>query len=410
MPPNRKVDSAPMKRVLFFDSWSKGSTFTDPVAKTLGREVELYYLHANSLFGLQSDPDFDTTLYQERELQGYGYSILEAIRDIDPDVVVFISVHGLIHRWANFVCQSLNINSLFFMHGVRGSVPSEPALSYLVKNFVKKIGRAALYTRQYMYFVSDFRSTQKSNLPVKVGSLIDLFRDWAEMIFNNLKHRDNPANKSLFAYHTICVNDETDFEYFSSCYGIVDTKMVVSGNVLARDIAIEAREVSVDRDRIVYYSQPLISAKLISREQALSVIANIADKVMAITGKMMVVRLHPRDDFNRREIEDIYSVEVSSESSVFDVARTRLAIGHFSAILLSCKDLEIPIISLVLDTFPNVPSIQNSSRSQVISIENEDWISILSQVLKTVPKESKAPLPALLSSAEIVANEIRELW
>ena len=47
------------------------------------------------------------------DLKVFDYSFCRAFEDLKPDRVVFVSMHGLFHRWANLCAEKYSIRSVF---------------------------------------------------------------------------------------------------------------------------------------------------------------------------------------------------------------------------------------------------------------------------------------------------------
>lgn len=387
-------------KILFVDTWSKGTFFTNPVVEYIDKMNSIYFLHANSLYNYNPEQNSFNDSYKFYDINNYGNSLFNAIQDIKPDVVVFISIHGLFHRWANIICSSLGIKTLFFMHGVRG-LPQKPTYLKSPKVFLSKFARVFSYTKQYYFMTRDLIRSKNFK--------ILFILDWFELIFRNYKYTYNPTNKVFFNYDKICLNDSSDMKFMSTSYGISPSNMIVSGNVSARQIAYQSIDIKINQQRVVFYSQPIVLLSMLSKQVIKNSLLRIAKSVMKETNLPMVLRLHPRDDFCLEDFSEYSFIEVSNEEVAVDMARTRLAIGYFSAILLSCIDLKIPLLSISVESFPRIPVIENYSLNQKVILNKEDWEMNVNAFLIGHSKTNRKLAKEILPSSKIIADEIEKL-
>lgn len=394
------VETTNCKKVLFIDTWSKGTFFTNSVANLLISEYELFFLHADKIYSYDSPEILACDQYVFFDVDDFNNSILKAIDYIKPDIVVFISMHGLFHRWANRVCSLSGIKTIFFMHGVRG-MPSKNAAKLNIFSLFSKFSRAILYTKQFFYMIMDIKKLE----PLR----FKLVKDWLELIFNNHRYTYSPSNKSYFNFDVVCLNDGSDVEFFSDKYGISPDVAIVTGNVSARSIALKSCENDLEATRVVFYSQPVVNAKMMEREAAFDLIIKVAEIVHKVTGDKMLLRLHPRDDFDAAVFSNIACLEVSENEAAVDIAITKVAIGYFSALLISAIDLGIPMVTIKNKNMPTIPCIDNYHQNTIITVESDMWET---QLLEAVTTKYDAYLKKennLVSTSKLIADQIRKL-
>ncbi len=400
-----------MSRVLFVDTWSHGRFFTDEVAKEMTKYSEIYFLHADKFYEIEDAYSGDFTTLVECDLVSYGMSFNKALTTIGPDVVIFISMHGIFHRWVNQICQLKGIKTLFFMHGVR-FVRNEGQAITQSKSFFSKIVRAWFYLKHWYYLFKDLvfiKNTPRFTL-VKFSIL---FKSFFEMFLDNQQFSDCPKYKWGLIYDVICVNTKYDYDYFKKFVGIENIKkLVISGHLTSRRAAINSLQLEKqERNTILFISQPLVSAGYISMADYLEVLLFIKEQIDRESNSTFVVRPHPRDD-----AEFIESLKSNNfELSVFtefsdDLARAKMVIGFNSSALLGCMDVGLPVGVVSYGCIPLLDALKNYENSFEIDFthKNNDLNCRLGSWLReSVNRNSSLVTPK--PSEKIIGNEILSL-
>ncbi|MDX4058871.1 hypothetical protein Q6A77_09360, partial [Aliarcobacter skirrowii] len=331
------------KNIVFIDTWTVGANFVFNVATKFKNE-NLIYIHFNSEYNNRGQKEnVDLNIFDKViDISSYNNSIYETLLDVKPDVVIFISIHGHFHRWANIISTSMGYKNVFFMHGIRSNQPKKKfKMPFTAK--LKKINRIIFYVKQYYLFLLDLKKSNKV-----INSKI-LLLDFLEMLFKNKCYTNTPKYNIGFNYDLAFVNTESDINYFKKNYFLneEEIRFLISGNVVSRQNAIKSQTILNLSDTIVFFSQPLISAGYMSREEYLKILFNI-NKIMIENNYNFVVRLHPRDDISTNELIQ-NNIKISDKEFYEDAARTSVAISFNSASLLTFNDLKKPIITLLDD-------------------------------------------------------------
>ena len=358
-----------MKRVLFIDNWSQGKRFVEPVVKEFqSNNYYCYYLHADSYYlnktfkNLEKITDLS---YEDHDISEYEDSLYLALRKIKPNVIIFISIHGIFQRWANFIAEVLEIPCCFFMHGIR--IPSPRKMSN--RSFFYIIKRALFYHGQFFLFCKDLLR-MRGVAPRMTSSLL---RFYVELIFHNHRFTNSPKNNMGLNYRLMFVNSRKDIDYFRSNYPLSSTtEFIISGNVSALEPAIRSFNIECSKDYILFVSQP----GLLDYDDYFRTIV-FFNKLFKGTEFRFLFRPHPRDDKNFVAQLQNDDVLISSDSSDIDFARSCAAIGINSAMLLGFIYLGMPIIQISDGVNPELCSMFEYKRSIYYNLnatENQESI------------------------------------
>lgn len=343
-----------MKKILFIDNWSQGKRFFSPVVNEFSKHNYIcIYLHADSYYLNNKfknvKPTIDTT-YEDHDIHEFSSSLLRAFVKIKPDIIVFISIHGIFHRWANFVANYLNIPCFFFMHGIRLSSPRKTTK----KNFLYKLDRANFYNKQFILFIKDYFKINGFNF----STFNFTFKYYKEFIFDNYNYTNKPSISLGFNYKIMFVNIMNDVNYFKNNYPLSpDTNFVISGNVSALESAIKSLDYNLKKDCVLFVSQPGI-VEINKYVKFILLLKTMFDD----TEFNFIFRPHPRDSVELlSEIEE-NKITISYESDVFDYARSCAAIGINSAMLIGFMFLRTPIFQISDNSNPEISSMFNYTR------------------------------------------------
>lgn len=329
-----------MKKILFIDNWSQGKNFILPVLRKFQENnYECVFLHADSSYLNQTfknlKPVIDSS-YTDYDISSYDNSMVKALRAIKPDAIIFISIHGVFHRWGNHIANTLNIPCFFFMHGIRISNP--PRINRNSKK-VYYLKRALFYTKQFRFFAKDIVKIQG----VDKVTLKFLFYYYREFIFQNYQYTNRPKINVGFNYRIMFVNMENDIEYFKNNYPISErTNFIISGNVSSVEPAIRSLNYDTKKEYITFISQP----GLIEESEYINLINYFAN-IFKFSESKFIFRPHPRDNETLLNSLLENKIEISQEKSAVDFARSIAAIGINSAMLLGFMKLKTPIIQII---------------------------------------------------------------
>jgi len=335
-----------MKKIVFIDTWINGMKFTDLIAKELSADYELYYVHADSLYGSPSSIEMSSCYDSVIDIKDYNFSFHKVLSEIKPDVVIFISMHALFQRWANFICEVLNIPTLFFPHGVR--IEGERSSGGGKKNVIEYLIRVKFLLKHWIHLLMDlFRSKQTLHLTRKHG--LTLFKSFMEMGFNYGSFNDCPKYKWGLTYNTICLSSEYDQHYFSNFVGKNNkTKFAITGHLTSGSAAFSSQQHShLERSAIIFISQPLVSGNLMSEKKYIEYILWCQNVLENTLQEKFIVRKHPRDDMHIINKLRVAGVAISNERDMsFDIAKCKLVMGLNSSALIGFMDIGIPLVVL----------------------------------------------------------------
>ena len=371
-----------MRKVLFVDTWSKGRFFTDTTAqifKEAGYQVD--YLHADNFYGIVDGVHSLGPYDSFTDLDSYNMSIVKAMADIKPDIVIFISMHGVFHRWVNLICEKLSIPTLFYMHGVR--FESKQIGSSRKKTVKELLSRGVFYSRHWWLCMRDnLRLTSVFNLPW--GGFLS---SYLEMILQNRQFSFSPRVKWGLKFETVCINTEDDKQFFSKFIGEYRPKeFVISGNMSSRRAALNSLKIrNKKKEKILFISQPLISAGYIDLDTYIQSI-KILDSFFSKNhyGKLEV-RFHPRDDESfKQAVIDMGICCSINEDFAEDLAETSLVIGFNSSALLGCTDIGMPVVGFEFGNIPLLSCLNRSECYTELNFIDESCDTELSAFISTV--------------------------
>ncbi len=403
-----------MANVVFVDTWTAGMCYTDSVAKELSKSHKLKFLHFDSIvhnYLPEERSRAAKNTYEERskndkyydkiiDYKRFGRSVHNAIKELDPDVAVFIAIHGFPMRWANYVCNQKGISTLHFMHGVKTNKADKDDENSL-KKIIEKIPRIKYYTKLYIQYVSDFLFSYDIELP-KVNKLV---YDFYELIVKHKKYDYNPKHKHTVKYDTICMISETDKKFFDKRYNLNDSKKVVVGHT-DMDKILEKREGAEVKDKVLYVSQPLTDDGVGSKE--------IVEKIMKLYNAVVsnnyqfVVRPHPRD--NKDIINELKSkgVKISSNCLAEDILSSSIVAGVDSTLLLSAIKLRIPVMSVYMDGLTTPRFLERYDLHRRVC-QNRSIGDVVRETIRISEKNERASRSNIEKPSKAIANEVNIL-
>lgn len=400
-----------MKRIVFIDTWTSGMAFTNPVAQEMADKFELYYVHANSLYN-PNEGNSDLSLYCEViDIKSRNYSIHDVLIDLKPDVAVFISMHGLFQRWANLLCEALNIPTLFFAHGVR--LEGELTVGGRKRTIHEYSARAKFYGVHWYYLTRDVFRTKGPIRLIQTRGL-QLFMSILEMGFSYKSFNDCPRYKWGLTYATICLSSEFDTDYFSNFVGPDSgATFPVTGHLTSGSAAHASQQhENIERKATLFLSQPLVSAKLMSKDQYLKYVLWCRDIVESqLTGEF-IVRPHPRDDVDVIKSLEKEGVEISNQQDLsLDMARCQLAFGINSSVLLGFMNVGIPLVVLTDEKNILLESVKHYDNGFVVEAEKigSQTANELAEFAMSHRTTVKKQLGSIRHPAEAICDEIYEL-
>lgn len=391
-----------MKKILFVDTWSKGQFFTDPVAfRAKQSGLGTVYLHADKFYKITDGSYYSGPYDKIIDLDHYNMSVTAALRDIAPDVVIFISMHGMFHRWVNSVCEKLGVPTLFFMHGVRFETSLVGGSKS--KNFQLMASRGLFYTIHWWYCLRDNLQLESLfKLPCRT-----FIASYFEMITHNTRFSFCPKFKWGLKYDVVCLNTRADRVFFEKFLGVYRPgEFVVSGHLTSRRAALESlRRLRRDRKLVLFISQPLVSAGYISLDGYVGAVKLLRDFFSAHDFGELVIRLHPRDDERLKKVILDLGIRCSENTNLADdLAQTSLVVGFNSSALIGCTDVGIPVVGLKYGDVPLLICLQDSKFYCELDLRGQFSYQKLSDFVRQT-LESKVDCSLLEYSENIVLDK-----
>ena len=395
-----------LKKVLFVDTWSKGRFFTDPVALKMNEaNYQSVYLHADKFYSID-DGDYTPGVYDViYDMYEFDMSVHKALQHIKPDIVIFISIHGMFHRWVNYVCERTSIPTLFFMHGVRFETKKVGGLSN--KSIKDLVSRGSFYTIHWLYFLRD---------NIKLGLTFKMpwkkfLASYAEMILRNKRFSFAPEVKWGLKYNEVCVNTNSDQGFFRNFLGDdAPRELTISGHVSSRRAAMNSLSIEAkSKQQILFISQPLVSAGYTTLDSYVSAIKLLKNFFEQHNYGELVVRFHPRDD----EVFKQELAKLNIKCSIYsdfadDLARTKLVIGFNSSALLGCVDIGIPVVGLRFEDVPLLDCLKESEFYCELDLQSSESNNNLSEFIDATSKKV-IDRNQLEYSENIIVKKVQEI-
>ncbi len=379
-----------MKKILFIDTWSQADRFINPLISSFNKDRNMcYLLHCDSMFlnsRYSTLKSINNSEYKNFDLKNFNYSFNLAINQINPDLVIFITIHGIIQRWANFVLKQKDIPCYFYMHGIREDNPA-----VIKSSFLYKIKRVFFYTNVYKHLAKEF--IKINGLTIK--NIFFMIKYYKELIFFNHRYTNNPSINLGFDYKVMFLNHNKDEKYFQKNYPInTNVEFIVSGNISSIIPAIKSQELNLEKNCLLFISQTEIYSKV-----NLIKLLKKLQKIASHLELKLIFRPHPRDVKNI-EIAKELNISISKYSEIHDLARTKVAAGLNSALMLGYMSLNIHIIQINDSVNLSLCSNLNYNNYSDINIDDLDDFKIKDIKLKN------DETPILINPVETIKNKI----
>lgn len=377
------------KKILIFDSWSIGMNYTSGLAEVLDK-YNVCYLHMDSL---QKQSSKNVTekikvfkndryktyykLYDEvYDIKEYDFSVLKAIEEIKPDLMVFISLHNFEQRYVNEIASKKNIPSIMFMHGVRGEAKDFNLNISGVKDLASKLKRGVHYLKLYYYYLLDLKSVEKIDFKLHLDRIYKL-------IFKHRLFVEFPKKDRGIKYKALFVTNESDINYYEKNYGLSnkETNFILIGHVDFHELIKGlTNKRTITKDNLLFISQPLVRDVGFPKEEfinALKINMNLAKEL----NLNFILRPHPRDDFDFiKELNNKMDFQISNNDLHLDLVGSKLISGFNSTVLLSAQYLGKPLI-IIDSNHINIPDFLKSYDKTVL-IKNGNIEKIDIDVIK----------------------------
>jgi hypothetical protein len=387
---------------VFIDTWSNGFKFIEPICKALLKkeQCKLYFLHADSIYNCEASLSKVNIKTQVTvlDISKFGFSFVNAFSQINPDIVVTISMHGIFHRWAVAVAKSLQIKTAFFPHGIR--IPSPPKTR---KSATTKLQRAAFYFSQFLSFARDLAASD-------ICALWDFCFLMAEFYLSNYTFTNCPKSKIGLSYDTVFLNVDGERKYFSMFMGqrnVVSTTFICAGNVSSTDPLFDINwSEAGPRNTLLFFSQPLYLSGCISISDMVEYIVDI-DRASSKLGIQLIVRPHPRDlpSFTRILSEKGIALSINNSFEI-DVQSSRYFMGINSASLLGLVELGLPVVILNVPGIALLPDIYWLPYKNAVKARRENLSKALQSLSSLDPESTHRYISTKSKPSELIAKNL----
>lgn len=335
-----------MKKILFIDTWLRGLTFINPVNDIISTCNSTHFVHMSSFYGVGLSDDLKLKYMDEfngaiSDLADYK-SFDEMVSIINPDLVIFISMHGPFQRYFNIEFVSRKIPTLFYMHGSRFQEQLPNRLSNGILHYCKRVLFYFNHLRKLISLSSNFL------IKIKVFLLfIELF------LFKN-KFNNNPYFKFGLDYDCVFLNDKADLNYYDIFLGGKKFNYTITGNVSIIKSCLRIKDFNKNKKNILILSQP----NIIDENE----FKNLTSDVEFFAGKYglnIIVRLHPaEDDIVKEKYIKAFSKDIifDTSSDISDIISTvKICVGFNTNALCISNYLKIPSMVYVSKQFIQSP-------------------------------------------------------
>jgi hypothetical protein len=381
-----------MKKILFVDSWSLGLRITTPLAKELNKDFDCYYFHFDNLqaksgkavkknienFNKQDYKAFYKKIISFNE---YNCSITNLIQELNPDLLIFISLHGFEQKYVNEIASYHNKPCVLFMHGLK-SYDFKGVKSFFIKKIIYKFPRIIHFTKLYLYYLKDIKRNQINR------SFIEKFKRFYLITIKHSKFLFNPGKDFGCNYKLIFTTTKNDENYFKNNYGLTDsTKFKIIGHIDNHNLinVLLNQNIKIQK-KVLFISQPLVKEGLLSVKDFRAAIESIntISKKLNLT---LTVRPHPSDDIELlNKLKTELNFEISQKKLEEDLIESEIISGFFSTLLFTAQILEKPMIIFKIENLPYLEVIfeyENSIIFENVRIDINQNLEKLKKLIKT---------------------------
>lgn len=388
------------KKILFFDTWIVGTKFTYKVAEFLKESFDVYYVSMDEMQSKSSKSIKDTIVnFKKEELHKYQHcftalydfsnfesSVNKMFGYLKPDIIISISLHNFEHRYINELAQYWNIPCIMFMHGIR-SAETDIVQTLYYKKTLHYFTRTKYFIKIFFLYLKDIKSGNSRDI-----QLFPTFKRLFNLILNHSKFTNTPYNDLGINYHTIHILNERDKEYYVKNYGINEsTRFIITSHAdtieIIDQLKKENNEISVS-DTALFISQPYISVGLISLtdyEKAISYAKKVSDSL----GLTLLIRPHPRDDFEVIDyLSNKYKIQKSNNDLYTDIFKSKIFIGFNSTFLYQVMSIGKPILFFERSLIKLPFFYKDYKKGVVIDEFNDKHIVNISNRIKNIIEKS----------------------
>lgn len=304
------------KKVVLFDSWTKGSVHIFRLLKQFDAfNIDILLVHVGSWGDEPGRPDYEVI----NGLKVHDINIYNNLENVikieNPDLVLFLSMDPLIHRAFNRYCQKNSIPTVNLYHGVHSvfkslSTDKKNIGKYwlvLAENIINRLGRTIL-----IYIRSLFRT--RANLQ----TWLELFSDIYKKVFGIAIDKAN--SDAVTSY--ICVFNEFDQKQAARKFSIPLERVKVVGSPdilkfpgLEGLISSYIHEKSFSNESVIYIGTGVrgTKMKLLDDKDYFKYLLGTY-KALKFHNKKLVLKLH----YSRLESMNKFFGDIDSDVSFCD--------------------------------------------------------------------------------------------
>lgn len=278
--------------------------------------ANIYVLHISKLHGVQPDV---IDAYTAIDISYCSYKKLENIlRNINPDVFVFLSFRSLLEYTINRLCVNLGIRKIYLEHGLFSVDTLNFRKNKSKKEIIKTIRRQAIYWL------------------VQLGLVMHSKHPLLEIKLAICVYRNNEFEKASYDHYYVF--SKRSFDCYKPIFNLNEKDVTYIGYPIFNNDADKLdTDMQGDEKGILYVHQPLISDGIasISYEEEKRYLKMLADMLKDRYGDFTIL-LHPRADLYeyRERFNDVGIKIVQSPNNYKLFANKSLIIGHYSTALL----------------------------------------------------------------------------
>lgn len=292
------------RKILIFDTWTAYEGKLKALEKVLYNSNEIYFVHTNYLMKKYAskqinkhfknlEKPLDTNTIDFRK---FNYDPIKCLSTINPDLVVFLSIHNIEQRFFNHACKKLGIKTCFLMHGLimHKNFKSLPDKS-LVKLILSNIRRVMYFVIMIKYYL---RSIIKYKFLTSKGMYVDMFNS----IFFRRAFKSNPAFKYNVQLDYLLYTRPKDKPFLENYMGKEFQKSfnfysIDVMNLVASYISEKQEENIKNKNSVLFFSQPLYEKNLdnLGFEDYIKLLKHLKEEFAKLNYEFKV-RLHPRED------------------------------------------------------------------------------------------------------------------
>ncbi len=332
-----------MKKILYFDYWTKGINHFHNFDSALKQEeIHTKLFHLGSIF----DQAFDKSLQYENikgidcyDISFYKKSIYKIIKEEAPDCVIGLNIHTLIDRAIIIICDHLKIPFIFIGHGYYRSevVPLAIKLNNdsIKRNIIHKLKRNILFViPNYLYIKMKLQKSIISGIKQVFKSTINPGKN----IMYSTYDKDLHAS-SMLVYSKSCK------DFFLNTRKFPEAMIKIVGNpehdrMYNKRIAIKPKI-----NYVVYLEEGLVQTGIWTNIEWYKFIEEINDVCLKNEFRL-IIKLHPKTSLIKHQI--FFSekgIEVLEDADMKDlIENASCCISHFSSTIIYPLIFKIPVV------------------------------------------------------------------